>query len=104
MISSPCLSGLISRARIQKLPPTYPGQVVPDSAPSLLRLTGKGLMPLSSLSFSCSVFSTDTRKLSASGWSVLPPPDSRRQRAFREPVELFTRLALMALVRVPPGD
>src|SRR5437870_314669 len=51
----------------------------PDSAPSLLRLTGKGLMPLSSLSFSCFAFSANTRMLSASGWSVLPPPDSRRQ-------------------------
>ena len=40
----------------------------------------------------------------APGWSVLPQPDSRRQRALNEPVELFTRLAIVALVRVPPGD
>lgn len=60
-IVSSALAALISRARIQKLPSTHPGQVFPDSAPSLLRLTGKGLTPLSSLSFSCSAFSADTR-------------------------------------------
>ena len=57
----------------------------PDSAPSLLMLTGKGLLPLSSLSFSCSAFSADTRNVSDSGRSVLPLPDSRRQRTLYEP-------------------
>jgi hypothetical protein len=31
-------------------------------------------------------------------------PDSRRQRVLNEPNELFTRLAKMALVRVPRAD
>ena len=47
---------LISGGRIQKLLLTHPGQAFPDLAPSLLRLTGKGLMPLSSLSCSRSAF------------------------------------------------
>jgi len=65
----------------------------PDSAPSQWRLTGKGLTPLSSLSFSRSAFfPADTRRGSTSGESVLPPPGSRRQRALPEPVERFTRL------------
>lgn len=38
-----------------------------------------------------------------SGWSVLRPPGSRRQRALREPHELCTRLAIMALVTRPAG-
>lgn len=40
------------------------------------------------------LISANPRNLSVSGWSVLPPPDSRRQRALIEPVELFTRLAM----------
>ena len=85
--------GPISGARIQKLLP-YPSWLVfPDSAPSLLRLTGKGLMPLSSLSFSRSAFSAEPRRLSPSGRSVLRPPGSRRQRALREPYEHCTRLS-----------
>ena len=36
---------LISGGRIQKHPLIPPGLVFPDSAPSLLRLTGKGLRP-----------------------------------------------------------
>ena len=94
IVSSPFREELISGARIQKLPLTHPGQVFADSAPSLLRLTGKGLTPLSSLSCSRSAVSADTRSLSHSGVSVLPPPGSRRQRAFHEPVELCTRWAL----------
>jgi len=47
---------LISRARIQKRPSTHPEPAFPGSAPSRLRLTGKGLLPLSSLSFSRSAF------------------------------------------------
>lgn len=89
----PCWGTPISGGRIQKRPLTHPGRDLADSAPSLLRLTGKGLTPRSSLSFSRSTFySADTRRLSASGGSVLPPPGSRRQRALPEPVELFTRL------------
>jgi len=42
--------------------------------------------------------------MSARGSSVSPPGNSRRQRALNEPHEPFTRLAIMALVRVPPGD
>jgi len=94
IVSSPDASGLISRARIQKRPSTRPGQAFPDSAPSLLRLTGKGLTPRSSLSCSRSAVWADTRRLSRSGSSVLPPGGSRRQRTFHEPVELCTRLAL----------
>ena len=43
---------------------------------------------------------------SPSDQSVLPPPDSRRQRTLREPVELCTRLVPLygTLVHVPPGD
>ena len=41
--------------------------------------------------------------LSASGWSVLPPPDSRRQRVLREPVELFTRSAISGFGPRPTG-
>ena len=90
---SPSRGTPISGGRIQKRPLTHPGRALADSASSLLRLTGKGLTPRSSLSFSRSVFlSTDTRRLSAFGGSVLPPPGSRRQRALPEPVELFTRL------------
>jgi len=96
MVSSP--GGLISGGRIQKHPPTRPGQVFPDSAPSLLPLTGKGLMPLSSLSFSRSAFCAEPRKVSASGSSVSPPGSSRRQHTLPEPVEPCTRSALMALV------
>lgn len=43
---------------------THPVRRFPDSAPSLLRFTGKGSMPLSSLSFSRSAFSADPRRLS----------------------------------------
>lgn len=95
--------GPISGARIQKLLP-YPSWLVfPDSAPSLLRLTGKGLMPLSSLSFSRSAFSAEPRRLSPSGRSVLRPPGSRRQRALHEPYEHCTRLAPRAVVTCPAG-
>ena len=80
-----------------------PGWTFPDSAPSLLLLTGKGLMPLSSLSFSRSAFSADPRRVSPSGWSVLRPPGSRRQRTLHEPHEHCTRLAIMALVLCPAG-
>jgi hypothetical protein len=85
---------MISGARIQKLLPYPSCLVVPGSAPSLLRLTGKGFIPLSSLSFSRSAVSADPRKLSASDRSVLPPPGSRRQRALNEPLEPFTRLVM----------
>ena len=93
MVSS-ATGALISGARIQKRPLTHPEQSFPDSAPSLLRLTGKGFLPLSSLSFSRSAVSAEPRSLSGSGKSVLPPPGSRRQRTFHEPVELCTRSAL----------
>ena len=93
-IVSSALRALISGSRIQKRFPTHPGQVFPVSAPSLLRLTGKGLTPLSSLSFSRSAFSAEPRRGSLPGSSVSPPGGSRRQRALREPVEHFTRLAL----------
>ena len=56
IVSSPDFSELISGGRIQKHPLIRPGLVFPYSAPSLLLLTGKGLTPLSSLSFSCSAF------------------------------------------------
>jgi len=105
-------SGIVSSApwradfqgRIQKRPVTHPGRVSADSAPSLFSLTAKGLMPLSSLSFSRSAFWAEPRRLSVSGPSVSPPRGSRRQRALNEPFEAFTRMAIVALVRVPPGD
>ena len=56
IVSSPGFSALISGVRIQKRPLTHPDLVFPDSASSLLLLTGKGLTPLSSLSFSWSAF------------------------------------------------
>lgn len=97
---------LISGARIQKLLPYPSWLAVPDSAPSLLRLTGKGLMPLSSLSCSRSVFWTEPRGWSISGWSVSPQPGSRRQLVLNEPVEPFTRRVPPSgtLVRIPQGD
>ena len=56
IVSNPGFSELISGVRIQKHPLILPGVAFPNSASSLLLLTGKGLMPLSSLSFSCSAF------------------------------------------------
>jgi len=100
---SSALGALISGGRIQKLLLTRPGQAFPDSAPSLLPLTGKGLTPLSSLSCSRSAFSAEPRRWSASGSSVLPPGGSRRQHTFREPVELCTRLALRLWSLSPVG-
>lgn len=47
--------------------------------------------------------SANPRNVSDSGWSVLPPPDSRRQRALIEPVELFTRLAMSGFGPNPAG-
>ena len=47
--------------------------------------------------------SANPRNVSDSGWSVLPPPDSRRQRALIEPVELFTRLAMCGFGPNPAG-
>ena len=47
--------------------------------------------------------SANPRNVSDSGWSVLPPPDSRRQRALSEPVELFTRLAMYGFGPNPAG-
>jgi len=102
-IVSSALQAPISGERIQKRPLTLSGRVFADSAPSLLSFTGKGLMPLSSLSFSRSAFLAEPRRQSASGRSVLPPPDSRRQRALPGPPEPFTRLAIMALVLSPAG-
>jgi hypothetical protein len=92
------------QGRIQKRPVTHPGRVSADSAPSLFSFTVKGLMPLSSLSFSRSAFWAEPRRLSVSGPSVSPSRGSRRQRALNEPFEPFTRLAIVDLVRVPPGD
>lgn len=57
---------LISGDRIQKLPLTCFRMDFPCPAPSPLELTGKGLSPLSSLSFSRPHFG-GTRRLSASG-------------------------------------
>ena len=55
-------------------PLIHPDSSFTDSAPSLLSFTGKGLPPLSSLSFSRSAFySADTRSLSDSGWSMFFP-------------------------------
>ena len=47
--------------------------------------------------------SVNPRNVSDSGWSVLPPPDSRRQRALIEPVELCTRLAMCGFGPNPAG-
>src|SRR5689334_13730417 len=47
--------------------------------------------------------SANPRNVSVSGWSVLPPPDSRRQRALIEPVELCTRLAMSGFGPNPAG-
>jgi hypothetical protein len=102
-IVSGALEAPISGERIQKRPLTRSGRDFTHSAPSLLSFTGKGLMPLSSLSFSRSAFLAEPRRLSASGRSVLPPPGSRRQRALPEPHEPCTRLAIVALVLSPAG-
>ena len=47
--------------------------------------------------------SVNPRNVSDSGWSVLPPPDSRRQHALFEPVELCTRLAMCGFGPNPAG-
>ena len=97
---------MISGARIQKLHP-YPSWSGCSRFGSVSAAADwQGLAPLSSLSFSRSAVWAEPRKLSASGWSVLPPPDSRRQRALNEPHELCTRLVPQCgtLVRVPRGD
>ena len=103
-IVSSALGALICRAEYRSalLP------ILVEFPPIRLRLcfsfTAKGLMPLSSLSFSRSAFWAEPRRLSVSGPSVSPPRGSRRQRALNEPFEPFTRMAIVALVRVPPGD
>ena len=104
IVSGPAPAEPISGERIQKRPLTRSGRDFTDSAPSLLSFTGKGLTPLSSLSFSRSAISADTRRRSASGRSVSPQPGSRRQHALNEPDGLCTRSAPRALVRVPLGD
>ena len=103
IVSSPTTAGPISGERIQKRPLTRSGRDFTHSAPSLLSFTGKGLTPLSSLSFSRSAFLAEPRRRSATGRSVSPQPGSRRQHALNEPDGLCTRLAIMALVLSPAG-
>jgi hypothetical protein len=102
IVSGP--EGPISRARIQKLSSTHPEQTCPDSAPSLLRLTGKGLRPLSSLSFSRSAFS----RIPGGGQ---PPAGRCCHRPAPDASARCTNLSSLApdwpnwaMVRVPWGD
>lgn len=53
--------------------------------------------------FMVRLVSANPPNVSDSGWSVLPPPDSRRQRALIEPVELCTRLAMCGFGPNPAG-
>jgi len=102
-IVSSALQAPISGERIQKRPLTLSGRVFADSAPSLLSFTGKGLTPLSSLSFSRSAFLAEPRRRSATGRSVSPQPGSRRQHALNEPDGLCTRLAPEGFGPSPAG-
>jgi hypothetical protein len=80
------LFALISGDGIQKLLPYPSCSTFSLSASSLWRLTGKGLLPLSSLSFSRSAVWAESRARSSRGSSVLAPGNSRRQRVFYEPL------------------
>ena len=80
-----------------------PDTLFPIRQPSLCKLTGKGLLPLSSLSFSSSVVSTERRSLSRSDWSVLPQPNSRHQQTLKKPDEHFTRRAMCGFGLNPFG-
>ena len=82
---------------------TAPCQAFPDSATSLLRLTGKGLTPLSSLSFSRSAFSAEPRRLQFRLLGVttgrLPTP-----ACVKRTCRALHPIGLAALVRIPQGD
>ena len=80
-----------------------PDTLFPIRQPSLCKLTGKGLLPLSSLSFSSSIVSTERRRLSRADWSVLPQPNSRHQQTLKKPDELFTRRAMCGFGLSPVG-
>lgn len=103
IVSSRSLRGPFRRTEYRSsLLPSRP--TFPCSAPSLCDLTGKGFMPLSSLSCSRSAFvRRNPGAFACSDSSVLPRRDSRRQQALLEPNEPFTRSALRLLVPCPTG-
>ena len=100
---SDALIAPISGSRIQKRFPTHPGPACPDPAPSLLRLTGKGLTPLSSLSFSRSAFLGRTpevvclRRVGVATARLPTPAHVNRTCRALHPI------GLAALVRIPVG-